>query len=81
MWFGQIPRDLLRESLLRSAFAGGGIRRVVAGRFPAAAHGIAQQKFHLAVYAAQFVGRPGFELGPELGVDAQEKGFAVFGGL
>ena len=42
-------------------------------------HGLAEDELDLAVDAAQLVGRPGLELGPELGVDAEQEGFAFLG--
>lgn len=41
-------------------------------------HGLTEDELHLAVDAAQILLRPSLQLAPELGVDAQEKGFAGF---
>ena len=48
--------------------------------FAALLDGLTEQKLDLAVHTAQLVAGPCLKLGPELGVDAEEKGFAVFGG-
>jgi len=46
----------------------------------ALAHGVAEDEFNLTVDAAQFGGGPAFQIGPQFGVDSEEKSFAVFSG-
>ena len=56
------------------------LRPFVVLRAPfAPAHGFAEQKFDLAVHAPQLIRRPSFQLLPELGIDAQEKGLSLLG--
>ena len=46
-------------------------------RFPSAfIDGLAKQVLNLPIHAAQFILRPDFEVGPQLGIDAEKKRFA-----
>lgn len=54
----------------RGVFVG---RRFLAFAF---LHGLAEEEFDLGVDAAEFLRGPGFQLGPESGVDAEEEGLA-----
>jgi hypothetical protein len=42
-------------------------------------HRLAQKILHLTVDTAQFVRRPSFQLAPQLGINSQQKGFALLG--
>ena len=52
----------------------------VAGGFFAFEEGLFEEVFDLAVDAAEFVLGPVFEFLPKAGIDAEEEGFAGFGG-
>ena len=49
-----------------------GGRRTDVGFFPLL-HGLPKDELDLAIHAAQFIGRPSFQLSPECGVNPQEK--------
>jgi hypothetical protein len=42
-------------------------------------HRLPQQVFDLPIHTAEFIRRPFLQLFPEIGRDAQQKGFAIFG--
>ena len=77
-----VPRPAPRQPAENPSAAAGRLLRGASGEllFAALLDGLTEQKLDLAVHAAQLVASPRLELGPELGVDAKEKGFAVFGG-
>ena len=62
-----------RGSAVRAAIGAGRGGATGARALTPAGDGVAEEVFDLPVDAAEFVGRPGFQLAPELGIDPQKE--------